>query len=208
MKVNKNIFICALLVLMLLLCVNAASAEDTLDANLTAEDSGEIAVDEASSDVLSASGDTYVVDTNGGEDYLTVSSAGSDAAGGETIFVKNGDYSEADALTKSASAAGESQDDVKITDAADGILGVADGGIESELQRPEYDVYVSPDGDGDGFSIDSPTNLVNAIDIVPEGGSIFMLNGNYELQDYVAISKSLHIYGESRGLWERQRIRL
>ena len=42
MKINQNIFICALLALMLLLCVNAVSAEDTLDMNLTSENSDDI----------------------------------------------------------------------------------------------------------------------------------------------------------------------
>jgi len=103
---------------MLLLCVNAASAEDTLDTNLTADDGGEIAIDEVSEDVLSASGDTYVVDANGGDGtYNSISAAVSAATGGETILIKNGEYTETakiDIGTKQLTFTGESQDGVII----------------------------------------------------------------------------------------------
>ena len=53
---------------MLFICVNATSASDTLETNLTSEDTADIqsvdAVD-ASQDKLSSSGDTLVVDGNG-----------------------------------------------------------------------------------------------------------------------------------------------
>ena len=116
MKVNKNIFICALLVLMLLACINAASASESLDTNLTAEDSGEIAIDEASGGVLSASGDTFVVDANGDGDYKNISSAVSAATGGETIFIKNGEYIVDSTINfdKSLNIVGESKDGVSI----------------------------------------------------------------------------------------------
>ena len=113
---------------MLFICVNAASASDTLDTNLTSEDTADtLSVDAVNStqDKLSSSGDTYVVDQNGGGQYTTISDAVSAAAGGETIFVKNGDYSEANTITftKSVSIIGESQDGVKITGAAKTLFG-------------------------------------------------------------------------------------
>lgn len=55
-KFNKNIFICALLVAVMLFSVSAISAEDTaLDDNLASSDAG---------DVVSASGDTIYVDSS------------------------------------------------------------------------------------------------------------------------------------------------
>ena len=96
-KMNKNIFICALLVVMMLFCVSTVSAEDNaLDNNLASSDAG---------DVISAEGDTIYVDSSSTSDdeqgtesspYKTISSAvNSDkVTGGETIFIKNGNYSE------------------------------------------------------------------------------------------------------------------
>ncbi len=64
-----------------------------------------------------ASGDIIVVDCNGGGDYTTINDAVGAATGGETIFIKNGEYNEGFtiALEKSLSFVGESQDGVRIT---------------------------------------------------------------------------------------------
>ena len=59
-----------------------------------------------------ASGDTYVVDANGGGDYETISQAVSAATGGETIFIKNGEYTETSKIDiggKQLTFTGESQ---------------------------------------------------------------------------------------------------
>ena len=102
---------------MLFICVNATSASDTLETNLTSEDTADLpsvdAVD-ASQDKLSASGDTFVVDGNGGGDYTTISAAVSAATGGETIFIKNGNYTESLTFTNSVNIVGESKDGVTI----------------------------------------------------------------------------------------------
>ena len=117
MKVNKKFFICAMLVLMLFLCINAGSATEPLNQTLWADIGDEIAIGDASNDNLSASGDTYVVDANGGGDYQTISSAVSAATGGETIFIKNGEYTETSKIdigTKQLTFTGESRDGVII----------------------------------------------------------------------------------------------
>lgn len=103
MKISKNLLICALLVLVMLCIVGTASAADEpLNENLTATDSGgdigNVANDELSisdsQDELSAAGDTITVDASGNGDYQTISAAVSAASGGETIFIKNGEYSD------------------------------------------------------------------------------------------------------------------
>ena len=103
MKISKNLLICALLVLVMLCIVGTASAADEpLNENLTATDSegdiGNVANDELSisdsQDELSAAGDTITVDASGSGDYQTISAAVSAASGGETIFIKNGEYSD------------------------------------------------------------------------------------------------------------------
>ncbi|WP_407376374.1 Ig-like domain repeat protein [Methanobrevibacter sp.] len=118
-QINKNIFICALLVVMVLFCISTASAEEiTLDNNLASDDAGEI---------VSASGDTIYVDSSSTSDdeqgtesspYKTISAAvNSDkVTGGETIFIKNGNYSESSVvkITKSLSIVGESKDGVSL----------------------------------------------------------------------------------------------
>ena len=134
-KLNKKILICALLVAVMLFSVSAISAEDTaLDNNLASSDA---------EDVVSASGDTIYVDSSSTSDdeqgtesspYKTISAAvNSDkVTGGETIFIKNGNYSENSVvkITKSLSIVGESKDGVslKYTGDAKGNL------IESNTQ--------------------------------------------------------------------------
>ena len=135
-KLNKKILICALLVAVMIFSVSAISAADTaLDNNLASSDAG---------DVISASGDTIYVDSSSTSDdeqgtesspYKTISAAvNSDkVTGGETIFIKNGNYSESAKIspTKSMSFVGESQDGVKITSSSStaGIFEMYESGI-------------------------------------------------------------------------------
>ena len=101
MKISKNFLICALLILVMLCVVSTASAADEpLNENLTATDSGgeidrtvndELAISD-SQEKLSAAGDTITVDAGGSGNYRTISEAVSAASGGETIFIKNGEY--------------------------------------------------------------------------------------------------------------------
>jgi hypothetical protein len=117
MKIDKRFFICAMLVLMLFLCVNASSATEPLNETLGADIGDEIAVSDAPSENLSASGDTYVVDgIGGGGKYATISDAVGAATGGETIFIKNGEYIVDSTITfeKSLDIVGESKDGVTI----------------------------------------------------------------------------------------------
>ena len=126
-KLNKNIFICALLVLMLFVCVNAASASDSLNQEIASDVSPTEDVSLSSSvdnEVLSESGNTLIVDSNDGGDYRTISDAVGNATGGETIFIRNGEYSEANTIvfSKSLSLVGESQDGVKVTGASKSLF--------------------------------------------------------------------------------------
>lgn len=126
MKISKNFLICALLILVMLCVVSTASAADEpLNENLTATDSGgeidrtvndELAISD-SQEKLSAAGDTITVDAGGSGNYRTISEAVSAASGGETIFIKNGEYMETakiDIGTKQLTFAGESPDGVII----------------------------------------------------------------------------------------------
>ena len=126
-KLNKNIFICALLVLMLLVCINAASASDSLNQEIASDVSPTEDVSLSSSvdnEVLSESGDTLIVDSNGEGDYRTISDAVGNATGGETIFIRDGNYSESNTITftKSLSLVGQSQDGVKVTGASKSLF--------------------------------------------------------------------------------------
>ncbi len=69
----------------------------------------------------------------------------------------------------------------------------------NEPQSVTYDVYVSPDGDGDGLSYGSPmSDLWQAMEDVPDGGSIFFLNGTYDLTFGFTLYKNVALVGESR----------
>lgn len=125
MKISKNLLICALLVLVMLCIVGTASAAEPLSENMTATDVGEEAISDIaeepvaasdSGDELSAEGDTITVDAGGSGDYTTISAAVSAANGGETIFIKNGEYTEADTIkiSKSLNFVGESNDGVSL----------------------------------------------------------------------------------------------
>ena len=119
MKLNKKIFICAIVALMVLVCMGAVSAEEPLNETLEASP-----IDAVSDDALSASGDTLVVDANGGGQYTSISAAVSAATGGETIFVKNGQYTEAQPVSigKSLSIVGESRENVIISGGSNGVF--------------------------------------------------------------------------------------
>ncbi|WP_296891044.1 right-handed parallel beta-helix repeat-containing protein, partial [uncultured Methanobrevibacter sp.] len=135
MKIGKNIFICILLVLMLLCCINASSAQDTLDDTLGADISNQLEINDTLDDKLSANGDTIVVDVNGEGQYESISAAVSAATGGETILVRNGEYSEANTITftKSVSIVGESQDGVKITGTTKSLFSTVEPAIVLSL---------------------------------------------------------------------------
>ena len=102
MKVNKKIFICALLVLIMLCVVSTASATEPLNENLNATDTSGVIDDDINEELsvqdsegeLSDAGNTITVDCNGGGDYTTISAAVGAATGGETILIKNGEYTE------------------------------------------------------------------------------------------------------------------
>mgnify|MGYP003405676545 CR=1 FL=1 len=49
MKINKNLLICALLVLVMLCVVSTASAEDTINENLTVSDADNVILEEDNS---------------------------------------------------------------------------------------------------------------------------------------------------------------
>ena len=140
MKVNKKIFICALLVLIMMCVVSAASATEPLNDNLTATDTGGVIDEDINEELsvpdsegeLSAQGDTITVDCNGGGDYTTISAAVGAATGGETIFIKNGEYVESSTikLTKSLNLVGESKDGVSVKLAESGSISL----LESNTQ--------------------------------------------------------------------------
>ena len=132
MKINKHVFICALLVLMMMGVISTVSATDSLNNdNLTADEA--VGVDMGDSIYSSSSttnellgdGETtiyvdssYDGDEQGTEDnpYKTISAAASAATGGETIFIKNGEYTESQisSLDKQLTFTGESKGGVII----------------------------------------------------------------------------------------------
>lgn len=127
MKLNKNIFICALLVLMMLVCINAASASDSLDVNLTAEDASDVVSVDADEETLSE-GNTIIVDSGGSGEYTKISDAVSAANGGDTIYIKNGEYTDSLTFTKSVNLIGESKEGVSIkTGSSSALLATTSG---------------------------------------------------------------------------------
>lgn len=126
----KKIIISILIVLMLLLCINACSAEDSFNETLDVGSNGMIADD--SGGALSSSGDTLVVDGNGGGDYATISEAVSASTGGETILIKNGEYTESAkiSITKPLIFVGESKGGVIIkSTATNGVFETTENGV-------------------------------------------------------------------------------
>ena len=109
MKISKNIFICALLVLMLLVCVNAASAEEPLNETLGADAIDEIAIEEAPVDELGASveetdGDA-ISSADGGGEILSTSDADPELAAGNTIYVSTAGSDSNDGLSEANAVA-------------------------------------------------------------------------------------------------------
>ena len=186
MNLNKNIFICALLVLMLVFCVSTVSAESSLDADLTASDNvdeavsvdsqvAEVASDQTG-DALSVSGDTIYVDSNyTGDDedgseakpYKTISSAvnSESVIGGETIFIKNGEYivDSKITVTKSLSIIGESQDGVVVKSSRNnyGLFAMTTAGVNFTLANMVVDGFGSTSVSVLQITGNSPVNIIN-----------------------------------------------
>ena len=110
MKINKKIFVCALLVLMLLCCVNAASAEETFNETLGADVADDLAIDATPDEALNAGGDTLSVDENIG-DYKTASDADASGAGDEVLSASDADPELAAGNTIYVSTAGSDSND-------------------------------------------------------------------------------------------------
>ena len=94
MKISKNLLICALLMLVMLCVVSTASAEDTINENLTVSDAQEVILEEDSSQ-----NDLGVLDSEDKlsseievSDYDELKTAVSNAADGDTIILKDGTY--------------------------------------------------------------------------------------------------------------------
>lgn len=51
-------------------------------------------------------------------------------------------------------------------------------------------IYASPDGKGDGKSMDNPTDALTAIKSVPAGGTIYLLEGTYNYTETILIEES------------------
>ena len=143
MKIDKNLFIGVLLVLVMLCIIGTASAVEPLNENLTATDAGGEAISDiadepvAASDSegeLSAAGDTITVASDGTGNYNSISAAVAGATGGETIFIKNGEYTETakiDIGTKQLSFIGESSDGVIIKSGDNDLFYTTSSGYSS-----------------------------------------------------------------------------
>ncbi|MBQ8018390.1 MAG: right-handed parallel beta-helix repeat-containing protein [Methanobrevibacter sp.] len=94
MNTDKKIFICALLALMILLCINGVSAQDTIDKNLTESDTGEGVIgDDSSLEALevSDSGEKLGAERTV-NNYNELVTACTEAADGDTIILNDGTY--------------------------------------------------------------------------------------------------------------------
>ena len=176
MKINKEFFICTLLVLIIFFSINACSAEETLNETLGADNIVKISVSEASIDELSDNEDTYVDENDNGE-FTTSTGAISNSNGEETILIKNGEPFEKDSPI---------------------IMG-----NEAPIVLPEGTIYVSESGDdsNDGLSEENAIlTLVHAVDIVKNRENktaiVYILNGDYtsgpiDISDDVGVSLSI-----------------
>ncbi|MBR4448363.1 Ig-like domain repeat protein [Methanobrevibacter sp.] len=129
MKLDNKIFICALLALILLLFIGATSASDTLEDNLATNATGDEVISVSEAEDALSEGNTIIVD--GGGDGK-ISAAVSSANGGDTIYIKNGEYTESNTITftKSLTITGESQDGVRITGAAKSLFSAVEPAMD------------------------------------------------------------------------------
>ena len=114
--------------------IGAASASDTLEDNLAANTTGDDVIGVSDAEDALSEGNTIIVD--GGGDGK-ISAAVSSADGGDTIYIKNGEYSESNTITftKSVTIIGESQDGVKITGAAKSLFSTVEPAIMLSLNN-------------------------------------------------------------------------
>jgi len=182
MKLTKNFLICILLALMILTCINAVNAEDSLDTNITGEQV---------SDVLGVNDNIGVANENENNEYIAVSDAVDNVDGGETILVKGEEQGESTEAT--------------LTNALDNSE-LADG---DTIALPEGTIYVSENGndENDGLSESNAiATFLHAVDIVKARenkiATVYVLNGDYttdaiEIDDNSYVS--LSIIGQEKG---------
>ncbi|WP_405265224.1 Ig-like domain repeat protein [Methanobrevibacter sp.] len=114
--------------------IGAASASDTLEDNLATNTTGDDVIGVSDAEDALSEGNTIIVD--GGGDGK-ISAAVSSADSGDTIYIKNGEYSESNTITftKSVTIIGESQDGVKITGAAKSLFSTVEPAIMLSLNN-------------------------------------------------------------------------
>ena len=91
--------------------IGAASASDTLEDNLATNTTGDDVIGVSDAEDALSEGNTIIVD--GGGDGK-ISAAVSSADSGDTIYIKNGEYTDSLTFTKSVNLVGESKDGVSI----------------------------------------------------------------------------------------------
>ena len=105
--------------------IGAASASDTLEDNLATNTTGDDVIGVSDAEDALSEGNTIIVD--GGGDGK-ISAAVSSADSGDTIYIKNGEYTDSLTFTKSVNLVGESKDGVSIkTGSSSALLATVSG---------------------------------------------------------------------------------
>ncbi len=191
MKLSNKFLICAMLVLMLFLCISTSSASEPLSEELGADIADELAIDDVSDDAVSASE---------GGDYETISAVGSDATGGDvistgennsTVIVTNAtfyNYFDEDGFLndsvkdKELTFKGEFSNISKqiILDRAIAVKG--DGAVLKDIAF----VIDSKDVELNGLTLVANGSLGNLISVLQSNVNLYNLDINYIVDDDMA----------------------
>ncbi len=174
MKINKNILVFALLALMLLCCIGACSAEETLNETLGSDVADEIVVADMPSEELSVSEDAYV-DANE-EEFTTDSDAGA-----EDISLEEND--EKLALSEDIPATGGGNNVIYVStlgnDSYDGSSeDNAVATIEHAVDIANGKIIILP---GE-YQVNSLLNITKDLDIAGEGDVLIRDNVEYSFR--------------------------
>ncbi len=80
-----------------------------------------------------------------------------------------------------------------VTNAPADVTTAAPSGSDTPSKPPVTGpdvIYCSPDGTGDGKTIDTPTDVLSAIKDVVPGGTIYLLDGTYKFSETIIIEES------------------
>ena len=200
-KIGRAMLLCLALLFMISLGLGAASASDLND--FTDMDSGS----DLELSNLGLSDSVGSVDDNQNYDHVNVDSNELNAGVNEVNSDVNEIFGDVSEVNSDVNEQYDVEEDSNYENINNDLISDSNGNIQSNsLNDGSNTIYVSPNGndENDGLSRENPVgNISRAVSIAGEGDSIFLLNGVYNQDAPILLSKNLYFIGENGAIINR-----